>query len=836
MNGGYATFTGNSISGSQYKLLLVDGAVPTINGSGQFDWGSPGSVGYSGVAVSGTISQDTVWSMATIEGQPYVVTGDLTVSAGATLQIVPGTVVKFAAYHSANNARLVVKGILDAQGTTAAPIYFTSMHDDSPEVLGDTDGDGTATTPAAADWGYILFNGSGSWGSVLRNVEARYGGYRKDGNVWHNYMVWSNGSDVTMSDCTFRDAYDRAVRYENVPSWASVVFSGNSIVGASVGLQLVSSGTASIPFQVQGDTISGGVHGVQMNGGYATFTGNSISGSQYKLLLVDGAVPTINGSGQFDWGSPGSVGYSGVAVSGTISQDTVWSMDTIEGQPYVVTGDLTVNAGVTLQIVPGTVVKFAAYRSANNARLVVKGILDAQGTTAAPIYFTSMRDDSPEVLGDTNGDGTATTPAAADWGYILFNGSGSWGSVLRNVEARYGGYRKDGSVLDDYMVWSYGSDVTISGCTFRDAYATGVRYDNPVDNPLIQLCSFMSPGGNAVAQSGSGTVDARFNYWGAPDGPSGSGSGSGAGVAGAVDFTPWLSAPGDDTADWDNDSLPNGFEVAYGLAFDDTDTDNDGTLDNLEDEDSDGLTNIDEYLLGTNPSNWDTDGDGIGDGADPTPALTTPVAPAIASLSISAPVPGDTLAITGLRLQGMDGAATVLFDSAGSTVPLLATPEVGSSGQSLVVTVPTSVTSGTLQVVTDQGSSNRVNIGIAPTDQDGDGWEDAVDNCPTVANHAQTDTDGDGVGDACDNCTQAANADQLDTDADGIGNQCDCDFNNDNFCGGPDFTLFIGCFNQSVGIDATCQAADMNGDGFVGGPDFTLFIGGFNGPPGPAAP
>jgi hypothetical protein len=36
------------------------------------------------------------------------------------------------------------------------------------------------------------------------------------------------------------------------------------------------------------------------------------------------------------------------------------------------------------------------------------------------------------------------------------------------------------------------------------------------------------------------------------------------------------------------------------------------------------------------------------------------------------------------------------------------------------------------------------------TDTDGDGVENAIDNCPTVANPTQTDTDGDGLGDACD--------------------------------------------------------------------------------------
>lgn len=57
--------------------------------------------------------------------------------------------------------------------------------------------------------------------------------------------------------------------------------------------------------------------------------------------------------------------------------------------------------------------------------------------------------------------------------------------------------------------------------------------------------------------------------------------------------------------------------------------------------------------------------------------------------------------------------------------------------------------------------------------QDGDGFDDNEDNCPTVSNAAQLDGDGDGVGDACDNCPSAANTDQANSDGDAFGNACD---------------------------------------------------------------
>ncbi len=81
-------------------------------------------------------------------------------------------------------------------------------------------------------------------------------------------------------------------------------------------------------------------------------------------------------------------------------------------------------------------------------------------------------------------------------------------------------------------------------------------------------------------------------------------------------------------------------------------------------------------------------------------------------------------------------------------------------------------------------------------DEDGDGVDDASDNCVAIANTDQTDSDNDGIGDACDavdnsdadgdgvpdssdNCLTYANPDQGDRDNDGIGDFCDYDNNND---------------------------------------------------------
>jgi hypothetical protein len=120
----------------------------------------------------------------------------------------------------------------------------------------------------------------------------------------------------------------------------------------------------------------------------------------------------------------------GTPVSGTISSNTTWAVD---GSPYIVTGIITVNSGVTLTIQPGTIVKF---EFGNSKRMSVSGSLVADGTPESKIVFTSVRDDS--YAGDTNNDGSATVPQPGDWEKITLTNSSS---VIDNVVIKYGGGR-----------------------------------------------------------------------------------------------------------------------------------------------------------------------------------------------------------------------------------------------------------------------------------------------------------------------------------------------------------------------------------------------------------
>jgi hypothetical protein len=86
------------------------------------------------------------------------------------------------------------------------------------------------------------------------------------------------------------------------------------------------------------------------------------------------------------------------------------------------------------------------------------------------------------------------------------------------------------------------------------------------------------------------------------------------------------------------------------------------------------------------------------------------------------------------------------------------------------------------------------------------------------------DTDGDGLENAFDNCTVVSNTNQIDTDHNGCGDACtqniQCDFNADKAVGAPDLVTVSSNFGMvGVPIGTLGDCAVGAGDGVVGAPD-----------------
>ena len=98
-------------------------------------------------------------------------------------------------------------------------------------------------------------------------------------------------------------------------------------------------------------------------------------------------------------------------------QSSISSNTRLRGyRTYIVSNSVTVASGATLTLQPGTILKFNT-----GCSLTVNGTLDAQGTRAAPIVFTSLKDDAHG--GDANGDGGKTYAQAGDWARIYAGGT-----------------------------------------------------------------------------------------------------------------------------------------------------------------------------------------------------------------------------------------------------------------------------------------------------------------------------------------------------------------------------------------------------------------------------
>jgi hypothetical protein len=280
------------------------------------------------------------------------------------------------------------------------------------------------------------------------------------------------------------------------------------------------------------------------------------------LFLLGALLWSTTGAGF----AAGSLRPRGVDVSGAISQDTTW---TLANSPYVLTGDVTVNAGVTLTIEPGVVVM-----GWSNVELQVLGHLEAVGSESAPITFTSVSDSRPgQWTGLVFDGGTGnlvhtTVRYGGDHSNSVLSYRQGSNIAMRNVltgEVRiensaiisqnnnlnyYGNY--NGPEAADFGMYVENSRVVVSDTLFSGngnytssdyaLYATGTstvtvyraRFIGNIGNgihladgsqvaALIVSSAFVNNGSNGIYNDTTSQIDLRSNWWGDVSGPGGTG-------------------------------------------------------------------------------------------------------------------------------------------------------------------------------------------------------------------------------------------------------------------------------------------------------------------------
>ena len=217
--------------------------------------------------------------------------------------------------------------------------------------------------------------------TVLGDDVVMHSGVLKSSEIWNTNKVHLVTGAITVSSGVSLTINSGAV-VKFMPGMSLTVVSGGSCTASGVIFTHVNDDT------IGGDTMMDEDSTEPKMGEY-TITGNVID----------------NDATEYRYSPPQT-------LTSNISSDT-----RLRGyRTYIVSNSVTVASGATLTLQPGSVLKFNS-----GCSLTVNGTLDAKGTLAAPIIFTSLKDD--EHGGDTNGDGDKTYPYAGDWARIYAGGT-----------------------------------------------------------------------------------------------------------------------------------------------------------------------------------------------------------------------------------------------------------------------------------------------------------------------------------------------------------------------------------------------------------------------------
>jgi hypothetical protein len=225
-----------------------------------------------------------------------------------------------------------------------------------------------------------------------------------------------------------------------------------------------------------------------------------------------------------------------VNKSGVLSADETWSADSI----YLLKGRVVVDAGVTLSLEPGTIIKGEEGDGVNASVLIVSkdGMIDAQGTADAPIVMTSVLDNIN--IGQTSGSNLDATDKGL-WGGLIILGDASisadanealieglpanepWAvyggtddtdnsGTLSYISVRHGGTLiGDGNEINGITFGGVGSGTTVDNIEVFATLDDGVEFFGGTVNATNVSVTAQGDDGFDIDQAYSGTID-NFVY------------------------------------------------------------------------------------------------------------------------------------------------------------------------------------------------------------------------------------------------------------------------------------------------------------------------------------
>ncbi|MDH4038530.1 MAG: T9SS type A sorting domain-containing protein [Candidatus Krumholzibacteria bacterium] len=370
--------------------------------------------------INETVSTNSVLKVRNVAGYnniTYWLSGTLTIAGGSRLRVEPGVVVKVDQYYMDIN----IDGALTADAKPESLIVFTSRPDDAWGNPADTENNGGATVPAPNNWGHIKFSATSNDAQcILDNCVLSYGGYDPLGA--YRGVVWCNSASPTITNCQFKtNTIGITTDGNSAPTIATNDFFNHSSVPLATSV---------------------------------------VSDPQYSLNT-------------FSQNAYHAVGI----LPETLSQNARLEKIFVGGPPqfsqyfpYMHLGTLTIGTAAKLTIDAGVVVKVLSGNP-----ITVNGALDMLGKSIPDsiIVYTSIHDDSKG--GDSNVNGSSTSPSAGNWSSIQFNSTAT-ASLIEHSLFRFGG--------SNYVIRMASASPTIRNCEF-EINTWGLWIQN-TSNPVVQ--------------------------------------------------------------------------------------------------------------------------------------------------------------------------------------------------------------------------------------------------------------------------------------------------------------------------------------------------------------